>query len=166
MALPKDVSKAVVRLDYTALPITEENNLAAWQTIRAELTRLTEIADAVDPLVVRLGEVTTRLEAADELLREAEGELRCACQSRKAARISQDIRVYLLSQDAEIARLQSGITKHVNSVCDLQSRLAAAYALLRECRRFAAWAGKHLPEALPVYEKLDAHLSENADVQP
>ena len=37
MALPNDVSKAVVRLDYTALPITEENNLAAWQTIRAHL---------------------------------------------------------------------------------------------------------------------------------
>ena len=42
----------------------------AWQTIRAELTRLTEIADSVDPLVVRLGEVTTRLEAANALLRE------------------------------------------------------------------------------------------------
>jgi hypothetical protein len=70
MALPNDVSKAVVRLDYTALPITEENNLAAWQTIRAELHRLSEIAAAVDPLVVRLGEVTTKLEAADSLLRD------------------------------------------------------------------------------------------------
>lgn len=40
------------------------------QTIRAELTRLTEIADSVDPLVVRLGEVTTKLEAANALLRD------------------------------------------------------------------------------------------------
>ena len=39
------------------------------QTIRDELTRLTEIAEGVDPLVVRLGEVTTRLEAANALLR-------------------------------------------------------------------------------------------------
>jgi hypothetical protein len=44
---------------------------AASLTIRAELTRLTEIADSVDPLVIRLGEVTTRLEAANAMLREA-----------------------------------------------------------------------------------------------
>jgi hypothetical protein len=32
---------------------------------RAELTRLAEIADSVDPIVIRLGEVTTKLEAAN-----------------------------------------------------------------------------------------------------
>jgi RNA processing factor Prp31 len=35
-----------------------------WRsTIRTELTRLTEFADQYEPLVVRLGEVTTKLEA-------------------------------------------------------------------------------------------------------
>lgn len=70
MPMNEEVRKAVERMDYTSQPITTEYNLRAWQTIRAELTRLTEIADAVDPLVIRLGEVTTRLEAADALLRE------------------------------------------------------------------------------------------------
>lgn len=36
--------------------------------LRTELTRLYAIADSVDPLVVRLGEVTARLEAANVLL--------------------------------------------------------------------------------------------------
>ena len=40
---------------------------------RAELHRLTEIAESVDPLVIRLGEVTTKLERANALLREAIG---------------------------------------------------------------------------------------------
>ena len=53
MALPNDVSKAVVRLDYTALPITEENNLAAWQTIRAHLlsqdAEISRLREAMEP---------------------------------------------------------------------------------------------------------------------
>jgi hypothetical protein len=154
MALPKDVSKAVVRLDYTALPITEENNLAAWQTIRAELTRLTEIADAVDPLVVRLGEVTTRLEAADELLREAEGELRCACQSRKAARISQDIRVYLLSQDAElkILRVKCSGTLANNLCPDHRDKQVGNPCLACTIEKL---------QSRLADERIQAHLSEN-----
>lgn len=43
-----------------------------------------------------------------------------------------DIRAHLLSQDAEIARLQSGLAKHVNRMCKLQSRLDAADALLKD----------------------------------
>jgi hypothetical protein len=50
----------------------------------------------------------------------------------------QTIRVHLLSQEAEIARLQSGIAKHVNSVRDLQSRLAAANERLEAAERDAA----------------------------
>jgi hypothetical protein len=43
-------------------------------TVRAELTRLTEIADAVDPLVIRLHDATARLEAANALLRKCRDE--------------------------------------------------------------------------------------------
>ena len=68
----------------------------------------------------------------------------------------QTIRAHLLSQDAEIERLQSGIAKHVNSVCDLQSRLAAADALLRECLRYLN--PHHYPDTI---KRIDAHLSEN-----
>jgi hypothetical protein len=39
----------------------------------AELTRLTEIADAVDPLVIRLHDVTAKLEAANARLAEWRG---------------------------------------------------------------------------------------------
>jgi hypothetical protein len=51
----------------------DESDNEAWLLVCAELTRLAEIADAVDPLVVRLHEVTTKLEAANaevEQLRE------------------------------------------------------------------------------------------------
>jgi L-fucose mutarotase/ribose pyranase (RbsD/FucU family) len=43
----------------------------AKQTIRADITRLSEIAEQVDPLVIQLGEVITKLGAANALLREA-----------------------------------------------------------------------------------------------
>jgi hypothetical protein len=51
------------------------------------------------------------------------------------------IRAHLLSQEAEIERLQS--------------RLAAANALLRECRRMAA---RLLPTPHDLYEQIDAFL--------
>lgn len=46
----------------------------------------------------------------------------------------QTISAHLLSQEAEIGRLQAGFAKHVDRVCELQSRLAAANALLRDMR--------------------------------
>lgn len=67
MTLPQEVQDAVSEVDawLSGEPVYDD-----WQTIRAELHRLTEIAEGVDPLVIRLGEVTTRLEAANALLRE------------------------------------------------------------------------------------------------
>ena len=71
MPMSDEVRKAVEAADAAAQLAPDDSvGVAQWQTIRAELTRLTEIADAVDPLVIRLGEVTTRLEAANALLRE------------------------------------------------------------------------------------------------
>lgn len=69
MPMNEEVRKALDRVqiicdEWADIPIAD------WHTLNNELTRLTEIADSVDPLVVRLGEVTTRLEAADALLRE------------------------------------------------------------------------------------------------
>jgi hypothetical protein len=62
----EEVRKAVERM-WLNSRVNQGDDIAV---IRAELTRLTEIAESVDPLVVRLGEVTTRLEAADALLRD------------------------------------------------------------------------------------------------
>jgi hypothetical protein len=47
-----------------------ERNDISWHTVNNELTRLTEIADSVDPLVIRLHDVTAKLEAANALLRD------------------------------------------------------------------------------------------------
>lgn len=74
MPMNDEVRKAVESMD---LRFTSGNSIAIerasmrdheWQTIRAELIRLTEIDDSVDLLVIWLGEVTTRLEAANALL--------------------------------------------------------------------------------------------------
>lgn len=63
MTLPQVVQAAMDLLDVTL------RETGSWQTIRAELHRLSEIAEGVEPLVIRIGEVTTRLEAANALLR-------------------------------------------------------------------------------------------------
>ena len=67
MPMNDEVRKALDRVqiicdEWADIPIAD------WHTLNNELTRLTEIADSVDPLVARLGEVTTRLEAANALL--------------------------------------------------------------------------------------------------
>jgi len=64
VTLPQVVQDAVERIEFNDISCTD-----AWQTIRAELHRLTEIADGVEPLVIRLGEVTEKLEKANALLR-------------------------------------------------------------------------------------------------
>lgn len=59
---------------------------SAAETIRAELTRLYAIADSVDPLVVRLGEVTRKLADYENASKHAADDC--------------------VAKDAEIARLQ------------------------------------------------------------
>ena len=73
MPMNDEVRKALDRVQIICDTESEwaDIPIADWHTLNNELTRLTEIADSVDPLVVRLGEVTTRLEAADAMLREA-----------------------------------------------------------------------------------------------
>jgi hypothetical protein len=70
MTLPQKVQDAMISLEVFArndgFPFEDEVKCAA--TICAELHRLTEIAESVDPLVIRLHDVTTRLEAANALL--------------------------------------------------------------------------------------------------
>lgn len=76
------------------------------------------------------------------------------------------IKAHLLAREAEVERLNACIVDyHKQSRAAFlrdQARAERAEALLRECRRFVAWASERLPEALPIYEKLDAHLSENS----
>ena len=66
----------------------------------------------------------------------------------------QTIRAHLLSQEAEIERLQS--------------RLAAANALLRDIKDWDVnqAQGTCLMVPLNLRKRIQAHLSENADVQP
>ena len=73
MTLPQVVQDAVKYGDECWDDGQDPDEREMWQTIRAELHRLTEIADGAEPLVIRLGEVTTKLEAANALLREAIG---------------------------------------------------------------------------------------------
>jgi hypothetical protein len=67
MTLPQKVQDAVNGMFDT---IYDKDCIAYRRLvlIRAELHRLTEIAEGVDPLVIRLGDVTTRLETANALL--------------------------------------------------------------------------------------------------
>jgi hypothetical protein len=57
--------------------------------LRAELTRLTEVADSVDPIVTRPHDVTAKLEAANALLREIHRScvLTCDLWTRTAAHL-------------------------------------------------------------------------------
>jgi hypothetical protein len=72
MPMNDEVRKAVEALYQRAhregLAFLNPTNADAKETIRAELTRLTEIADQYDPLVVRLGDVTEKLGRANALL--------------------------------------------------------------------------------------------------
>lgn len=68
MPMNDEVRKAMDSLDQSlegAHQPTERN----WIAASGELTRLYTIADSIDPLVVRLHDVTTQLEAANALLR-------------------------------------------------------------------------------------------------
>lgn len=87
------------------------------------------------------------------------------------------IRAHLVELEAEIARLQSSLATHVDRVCELQSRLAAENALLRECDAVARKRGDKygLCDAIDntgqPYQSQSladylAHLSENTHVQP
>lgn len=74
MPMNEEVRKAVEAAnDAAKLATNDSEGVAQWNLIRAELTRLYAIADSVDPLVIRLGEVTTRLEAENALLRKIRG---------------------------------------------------------------------------------------------
>lgn len=82
MPMNEEVREAAETIDSffanraRGLTMAADINMYDWIAIRDELTRLTEIADSVDPLVVRLGEVTTQLEAANALLRNESALLR------------------------------------------------------------------------------------------
>lgn len=67
---------------------------------------------------------------------------------------------HLLIQDAEIERLQSGLAKHVNRVCDLQSSLAAADALLRDIKNWDVDAAQGTCLMVPhsLRSRIQAHL--------
>jgi hypothetical protein len=71
VTLPQVIQDALGRVQIIADTESEWADIAIedWQTIRAELHRLTAIAEGVDPLVIRLHDVTAQLERADALLR-------------------------------------------------------------------------------------------------
>ena len=74
MTIPQNVKDAVERGDRFFSP--DESAAMSngdWLTIRAELHRLSEIDDSVEPLVIRLGDVTAELERANALLRDIAG---------------------------------------------------------------------------------------------
>lgn len=80
----------------------------------------------------------------------------------------QTIRACLLSQDAEIADLigkRDFLLRHYNLA---ESRLAAADALLRDIKDWDVnqAQGAYLMVPLNLRKRIQAHLSENADVQP
>jgi len=68
MTLPQVIQDALGRVQIIADTESEWADIAIedWQTIRAELHRLTEIAEGVEPLVIRLGEVTEAFQRSDE----------------------------------------------------------------------------------------------------
>jgi hypothetical protein len=76
MTLPQEVQDAIDSADMDCgLELTYLTR-DEWATIRAELHRLNEIAEGVDPLVIRLGEVTTKLEALISMRNEWERDAR------------------------------------------------------------------------------------------
>ena len=74
------------------------------------------------------------------------------------------IKAHLLAREAEVERLTEDRDSQQRAAIAALARAERAEALLRECRRFVAWASERLPEAMPTYEQLDAHLSENSRV--
>lgn len=80
----------------------------------------------------------------------------------------QTIRAHLMSQEAEIADLigkRDFLLHHYNLA---ESRLAAADALLRDIKDWDVnqAQGTYLMVPLNLRKRIQAHLSENADVQP
>jgi len=77
------------------------------------------------------------------------------------------IRAHLLSQAAEIERLIGRAVPLVEWQL-MESRLAAANALLRDIKDWDVnqAQGTYLMVPLNLRKRIQAHLSENADVQP
>jgi len=137
MTLTKNVKDAVSRVDRSL----REWRIcqSPWQTIRAHL--MSQAAE-----IDRLSQ-----ESAQQFIRARDwAELSGKNEDRASLAESR-----LAAAKAEIEQLQAGLAKHVNRVCELQSRLAAANALLRECRRMAA---RLLPTPHDLYEQIDAFL--------
>lgn len=86
MPMNDEVRKAVESRDRGYM------NDAQWKTIRAELTRLAEIADSVDPLVVRLHDVTAENERLRDKADKFMWQVRDTCtRAEKAEAMLRDI---------------------------------------------------------------------------
>jgi chromosome segregation ATPase len=133
------------RTNYVHLPITNKAHKEMADAIDAHLlSQDAEISNLRDDRDSWLDQASQRLEDWDDMRRRAE-----SAESRLAA------------AKAEIEQLQAGLAKHVNRVCELQDRLAAANALLRECYGFMESQSidqRSWGETLSLGEKIDAHL--------
>lgn len=113
MPMNEEVRKALDRVQIICDTESEwaDIPIADWRTLNNELTRLTEIADAVDPLVVQLGEVTRKLERANT----------------EIERLESAWHVETLNKKDRLIALQEVENDRV------KSRLEATNALLRSC---------------------------------
>lgn len=130
MTLPQKVQDArslvrgLVRVNPRGIIVRD-----AWEILDYELHRLTEIAESVDPLVIQLHDVTTKLEAANA----------------EIERLGSAWHVKTLNEKDRLIAAQEAENDRV------KSRLAAANALLPECaaiiRELCACYGHPLPDA-------------------
>ena len=101
-------------------------------------------------------------------VKDAVKSLECEIADPEDCKAWQTNRAHLLSQDAEIADLigkRDFLLRHYNLA---ESRLAAANALLRDIKDWDVnqAQGTCLMVPLNLRKRIQAHLSENADVQP
>jgi hypothetical protein len=141
MAMTRPVQDAIDRADNDCgLELTYLTR-DEWQTIRAELHRLTEIAEGVVPLAIRLGEVTTELERMRGIV--------AACANEAGAAVSPTCSEQFLSD----------VPLEIRAVCrNAESRLAAANALLLDVSRYLD--PRHYAEAI---KRIQSHLQGAGD---
>jgi hypothetical protein len=158
MSMNEEVRKAVkvVRKHFDLS--MDDDASEAWCKVRAELTRLTEIAESVDPLVVRLGEVTTKLEELRQGYWDARAVMGFDNDGDPTPRAITSSLTALMASDAKSMR--DDYDESLRESDRAESRLVTANALLRKCRDEFAGLPNSLGYDFTHLPELDAHLSE------
>jgi hypothetical protein len=120
VTMPKTVEDAVKNVSRSLRDTFIEEDIVHEQIaeIRAELHRLTEIAEGVEPLVIRLGEVTEAFQRSDEQAERLGNRLAAANALLRRCLVALDFRAADSTEGAAAYDMRTAIQSHLQGACD------------------------------------------------